>query len=71
MDKRAVVRNRVKRRLREALWRASVSDGWDVVVIARAMAAEARFPQLREALLDLLLRTRLLQSHMGAMGRQG
>lgn len=39
----AVVRNRVKRRLREAMRRelASIPPGWDLVLSARAPAAEA------------------------------
>ena len=52
VDKRAVVRNRVKRRLREA-WRremSSVRDGIDVGFIAHAHAARASFHELAAAL---------------------
>ena len=48
VDKRAVVRNRVKRRLREA-WRGELPDinsGVDVAFVAQSAAAEARFHEL-------------------------
>jgi ribonuclease P protein component len=48
--KKAVVRNRVRRRLREAAGAMSVCEGQDVVVTARAAAIGASFAELREAL---------------------
>ena len=48
----AVVRNRVRRRLREAL-RASDSwprGGWDLLVVARPESAQASYRELQEAL---------------------
>jgi len=59
----AVVRNRVKRWLREATRArlAYVSPGWDVVLIAREPAAEAGFWRIGEAL-DVLLRRAALLS---------
>lgn len=56
----AVVRNRVKRRLREAVRRWPVQEGWDLVFIARAPAAEADFHHLAQALRSLLQRAGLL-----------
>jgi len=48
---KAVVRNRIRRRLREAvrrnLWR--LAPGWDVVINARRTVAEARFVELLDA----------------------
>lgn len=48
---KAVVRNRIKRRLREAvrlnLWR--LGPRWDVVINAREAAAEAPFVELLQA----------------------
>ena len=38
LDKRAVIRNRVRRRLREVLGRLKLRGGYDVVVIARRSA---------------------------------
>jgi ribonuclease P protein component len=51
----AVVRNKVKRRLREALREMSGAGGggWDVVVSARPAAAEAEFSELRQSALRL------------------
>jgi len=43
---KAVVRNRVKRRLREIVRATGLKPGWDFIVIARAPAAEAEFAEL-------------------------
>ncbi len=58
----AVVRNRVKRRVREAvrLRHADLAPGHDLVFIARAPAAEADWPAVRGATEDLLRRARIL-----------
>ena len=56
----AVVRNRIKRRLREVTRRSEVARGWDLVVIARGEAASANFQELGLALTSLLRRARLL-----------
>jgi ribonuclease P protein component len=61
----AVVRNRVRRWLREAA-RARlthVASGWDMVLIAREPAAEAGFWRIGEALDSLLGRAALLLEH--------
>ncbi|MEE8200004.1 MAG: ribonuclease P protein component [Candidatus Acidoferrales bacterium] len=53
----AVVRNRVKRRLREILRRAALPKGWDVVVQPQsAEVARADFANLRDELRGLLER---------------
>ncbi len=46
----AVVRNRVKRRLRAALQARPLPQGVDLVVVARPAAAVAPFAQLRSEL---------------------
>ena len=56
----AVVRNRIKRRLREVACRCEVAWGWDLVVIARGEAASANFQGLGFALRSLLRRAHLL-----------
>lgn len=60
----AVVRNKVKRRLREhmrLLWQAGrIRPGADVVVIARDKASTATYATLSRALEDLLKRSGLL-----------
>jgi ribonuclease P protein component len=58
----AVVRNRVKRRLRALVRGLDHAEGWDVVIIARPDAASADFDRLRSALVSLLGRAGLLVS---------
>jgi ribonuclease P protein component len=58
----AVVRNRIRRRLREivrAQW-LDVPPGWDVVFAAREPVREANFSEMRDAVDTLLRRARLL-----------
>lgn len=51
----AVVRNRVRRRLREVyrLHEERFQPGWDIVVVARTRAISAPFAQLTKAYLSL------------------
>lgn len=55
----AVVRNRVKRRLREVMRSSAAAPGWDTILIARKGAGEADFKQLERAVHNLIRRTRL------------
>ena len=55
----AVVRNKIKRRLREIVRHSDLVDGWDAVFIARRGAEKASFGQLRRATNNLFRRTRL------------
>lgn len=66
----AVERNRVKRRLREAVRRklAGMASGWDLVISARAGAAEAGYTALDSELKELLARARLWRPE-GQQGR--
>ena len=57
---KAVVRNRVKRRLREILRSAQLKPGWDIIFIARPRAADAGFANLKKSVQGLLARTGLL-----------
>ena len=57
----AVVRNKVKRRLRTTVREVSLCEGWDIVFIIRAPAAQVRFSVLREAAHDLLRRAGVVQ----------
>ena len=59
----AVVRNKVKRRLREAARLAPAQKGWDLVIIARRDAPRADFHRLRRSVTDLLRRGGLLAEH--------
>lgn len=56
----AVDRNRVRRRLREAVRHTPVKQGWDIVVIARQNAAMSDYDALRKATEELLSRAQLL-----------
>ena len=51
----AVVRNRVRRRLREVyrLNETRFSPGWDIVVVARSRCIHAEFDQLTQSYLSL------------------
>ena len=57
---KAVVRNRVKRLLREILRVTPVRRGWDIVFIARSGAADAGYVNLGKSVSDLLSRAGLL-----------
>lgn len=57
---KAVMRNRVKRRLREIIRVAPLQPGWDIVVIARGAVAQADFAGLRNTARGLLSRAGLL-----------
>jgi ribonuclease P protein component len=57
---KAVVRNRVKRRLREILRSARLEPGWDIVFIARPRAAGAGFASLEKSVQGLLSQAGLL-----------
>ncbi len=59
----AVVRNRIRRRLRE-IYRLNeyrFRPGWDVVVVARSRAVDAGFQQLTDAYLSLAAKAGLLE----------
>ncbi len=55
----AVVRNRVKRRLREAVRQTGFQPGWDVVIIARSGAGSANYAQLHSSVRNLMQRSGL------------
>ena len=59
----AVVRNRVRRRLREVyrLNEAKFAPGWDIVVVVRSKAIDADFAQLTEAYLTLAKKAGILK----------
>lgn len=60
---KAVMRNRVKRLLREVVRarRSDVASGWDVVLIARTSIVGANLGRVEEALDSLLWRARLIE----------
>ena len=56
---KAVVRNRIKRRLREIVRQAPLPTGWDIILIARAPAAQADYKSMRKSVGKLLIRAGL------------
>jgi ribonuclease P protein component len=56
----AVVRNRVKRRLREAVRLVPVESGWDIVLIARRDTPASPYGDLCRAAEDLFRRSKVL-----------
>jgi len=57
---KAVVRNRVKRLLREILRLTPLLPGWDIIFIARPLAASADYTNLEKSVKGLLRRARVL-----------
>jgi ribonuclease P protein component len=58
---RAVIRNRVKRRLREILRLKQLVPGWDIIFIARPLVADASYAGLKKSIDNLLSKARLLR----------
>ena len=60
---KAVVRNRVRRRLREVyrLHESRFLPGWDIVVVARGRAVDASFSDLTRAYLSLAKKSGILR----------
>jgi len=65
---KAVVRNRVKRLIREAVrsYLPRLARGYDLVIIARPPVAEASYKQVSQAVERLLGRARLLPREKGS-----
>ena len=57
---KAVVRNRIKRLLREILRQTSLQPGWDIIFIARPRIANVKYTELEKSVQGLLSRGRLL-----------
>ena len=59
----AVVRNRVRRRLREVyrLHEEAFCPGWDIVVVARSRAVDAPFEKLTGSFLNLAKKAGVLR----------
>ena len=59
----AVVRNRVRRRLREIyrIHEELFAPGWDIVVVARSRCVDASFQSIAKAYLELAQKAKLLK----------
>ncbi len=62
----AVVRNLVRRRLREGVRSLPLREGWDVVISAKAPAAQASFQELKQAVGELLASARIAKPDAAA-----
>jgi len=63
---KAVVRNRIKRRLREILRHVALRKGWDIVIIVRNPAAQVDYKRLKISVEGLLFKAGLsLGEHEG------
>lgn len=60
---KAVVRNRVRRLMKESVRTLRVKSGWDIVLIARKGTASADYHKLRGAIGGLLKQARLLDEN--------
>jgi ribonuclease P protein component len=60
---KAVQRNHLKRLLKEIMRLQSLRPGWDIVFIARSVAANTDYHQLERAVTKLLARAQLLESN--------
>lgn len=58
----AVVRNKAKRQMREALREhlPSIEPGWDIILIARSPISETKMSQIRKSIAGLLKRAGIL-----------
>lgn len=61
---KAVVRNKVKRRLREAARSLPLEEGYDIVIQARRGAEERSYHELRDTLAALLQRAGVLREEV-------
>lgn len=62
VSKRAVIRNKLKRRMREAV-RAVIGElqpGIDIAFMARSEAVKMTYPEIRMTILDLLVKSKIL-----------
>ena len=66
----AVVRNRVRRRLREGIRSLTTRPGRDIVISTRAPAAQADFHQLKAAVASLFARAGILSDDPNASGKE-
>jgi ribonuclease P protein component len=57
---KAVVRNRIKRRLREIARQTPIKPGWDIILIARAPAATVDYASLEKSVRKLLIQAGLI-----------
>jgi len=57
----AVARNRIKRRMREAVRSLPLQPGWDMVLSARSDAVRSSYQQLRARIAELLVLANVIE----------
>ena len=62
----AVIRNQVKRRLREILRGMPLRSGWDIVIIARPPASKTNYHHIENSVRTLLNKARILDANSGS-----
>ncbi|TET26887.1 MAG: ribonuclease P protein component [Dehalococcoidia bacterium] len=62
---KAVIRNRIKRRLRQILHLTPLEPGWDIIFIARLPATSTDYASLEKSIADLLSRAQLIKPAKG------
>ena len=65
----AVVRNRIKRRLRETARLANVREGLDIVLIARRPCKLANSSELRDCMINLMRLAKVSDRDLANMGK--
>ncbi|MDA1215726.1 MAG: ribonuclease P protein component [Chloroflexi bacterium] len=68
--RKAVVRNKLRRRLQDLVRRAPMQGGWDMLFIARTAAPTATFDELQQALANVMERANGLTPPDGPGGRE-
>lgn len=62
----AVVRNRVRRRLREIIRQMAIRPGWDIIIVARPGIIKGSFAGIRDALGGIFIKAGLIvEEHEG------
>ena len=65
---KAVIRNRVKRLLKEIVRQLPIESGWDIVFIARPSTADIDYHRLKSSVKGLLVRAHLLRDKNEVFG---
>jgi len=67
---KATVRNRVKRLLKENVRKLNITDGWDIVFIARRSIVQADYDKLGRTIVKLLRRAGILEKDVSKVSTE-
>ncbi|MEL7037647.1 MAG: ribonuclease P protein component [Cyanobacteria bacterium J06592_8] len=67
VSKRAVIRNRIKRKIRAALRQLlpKLSKGWDIVIVVKPTAIECNYAKFLQELEELLVQAEVINEYSG------